>query len=314
MNLSDVLWVEKYRPKEIDDCILPEKHKKFFKSVIKSGSLPNLLLHSVEPGVGKTTISLILTKKLGYETLTINGSKESTIDILRDKIEKFASSISFDSARKCVIIDEADGLSSKFQQALRGFIEEYSSNCSFIFTCNSLDKILKPIQSRFGIISFDYQKTLVKEELWKQCLVRCLYILNQEGVEYDKKGIANLVKDYSPEFRELIGALQVKAHEGEGTIKDYSFSREDEIDALFELIKTKKLKECFEWVAKHPDINIQSIIDKFNKNIYTLMDIKSQPNIFLDLNDYQMNAMKVNNPEINLRAFLVVLMHQYNFK
>ena len=197
---NETLWVEKYRPKTLDDCILPKKIKEDLQAFIEKGDIPNLIFHSRNSGVGKTTVARALVDQLGYDVLFINASLENGIDVLRNKIATFASTVSLVASKKCVILDEADQLSQAMQPALRGFIEQFSTNVRFIFTCNYVNKLLPAILSRCAVIDFNIPSA-ERKELMKMSLARLEYILRNEGKEYNQKAVAKVLVAHFPDLR-----------------------------------------------------------------------------------------------------------------
>ena len=204
---TDFLWVEEYRPAKIDDCILPPSLKTLFKSFIKKGELSNLLF-SGTPGIGKTTVAKALCEELNCDWIMINGSEEGGIDVLRNKIKNFASTVSLSGGKKVVILDEADYLNPQSTQpALRGFIEEFHANCRFILTCNFKNRIIEPLHSRFSNIEFRINPK-DKPKLASQLFSRAAYILKEQNVDFEEKVLAELIKKHFPDFRKLINELQ----------------------------------------------------------------------------------------------------------
>src|SRR5210317_760973 len=205
--MEHLLWTEKYRPKNINDCILPERLKKPFQEYVNQGNIPNLLL-SGGAGVGKTTVAKAMCEEIGCDYLVINGSDESGIDTFRTKIKNYASSMSLAGGRKVIIIDEADYLNpNSTQPALRNAIEEFAGNCSFIFTCNYKNRIIEPLHSRCAVVEFSL-KSNEKADMAKQFMQRIEYVLNTEKVKFEKPVIANLITKHFPDFRRVINELQ----------------------------------------------------------------------------------------------------------
>ena len=204
---DNILWVEKYRPQKVSECILPDQLKEPFESYVSSGNIPNLLLCG-GPGMGKTTIAKAMCKEIGLDYLVINGSQESGIDLLRVKLENYCSSVSLIGGRKVVIIDEADYLNPQSTQpAMRGFIERFADNCSFIFTCNYLNRIIDPIHSRCSVIEFKVDKK-ESPKIAQQLLERIIIILNENKVEFNEKVVVELIMKYYPDFRRTLNELQ----------------------------------------------------------------------------------------------------------
>ena len=204
---DEFLWAQKYRPRKIDDCILPERMKTLFKEFLEQGQIPHFLF-SGPAGIGKTTVAMALCAELGADFLFINGSEESGIDVLRGKVKKFASTMSLSDQKKIVLIDEADYLNANSTQpAMRSLMEEFSSNCRFILTCNLKHKIIEPLHSRCTVVDFKIEAD-EKKSLMTQMAKRCVSILEQENIEYDKAVIAPIVQRTFPDFRKLLNKLQ----------------------------------------------------------------------------------------------------------
>lgn len=310
---NNFLWVEKYRPQTIDECILPESLKKTFKEFIESGQLPNFLFCG-GAGVGKTTVAKALCNEIGAEYLFINGSEESGIDTLRTKIKNFASTISLTDSKKVVILDEADYLNpNSTQPALRAFIEEFSSNCRFIFTCNYKQKIIEPLHSRCAVVDFKIENT-EKPALATEFFKRTTNILKTEGIEYDQKAVAELVSKYFPDFRRVLNELQRYSVSGKIDSGVLINLTEESFRELIKNLKAKNFTEVRKWVAKNGDsdgINIfRQLYDSANSNI----EVASIPQLVLILADYQHKAAFVADHEINLMAALTEIMAQCKFK
>ena len=204
---TDFLWVEEYRPKTIDDCILPQSLKTLFQSFIDKGEISNMLF-SGTPGVGKTTVAKALCEQMNCDWIMINGSEEGGIDVLRNKIKNFASTVSLSGGKKVVILDEADYLNPQSTQpALRGFVEEFHKNCRFILTCNFKNRIIEPLHSRFSNIEFRINNK-DKPKLASQLMDRAIYILKEQNIEYEDKALVGLITKHFPDFRKLINELQ----------------------------------------------------------------------------------------------------------
>lgn len=310
--MNEYLWVEKYRPQKIDECILPKDLKETFKQFIASGELPNFLF-SGGAGIGKTTVAKALCNEIGAEFLFINGSEESGIDTLRYKIRGFASTISLTDSKKVVIIDEADYLNANSTQpALRGFIEEFSSNCRFIFTCNFKNKIIEPLHSRCAVIDFNIENS-EKPALAAEFFKRATSILKQEGIEFDQKVVVELVTKYFPDFRRILNELQRYSVSGKIDSGILVNLTEESFKELIKALKEKNFTEVRKWVAKHGDESINTF-----KHLYDTASINveqsSIPQLVLILADYQYKAAFVADSELNLMAALTEVMAQCKFK
>lgn len=306
------LWVEKYRPQTIEDCILPEATKATFKEFLKKGEVPNLLLCGTA-GTGKTTVARALCEELGCDYIVINGSDEGRqIDTLRTKIKSFASSISFESKTKVVIIDEADYLNREsVQPALRAFIETFSENCRFIFTCNYKQKIIDPLHSRTTVIEF---KTDKKDQpvLASKFMKRMQFVLDSEGVTYKDKVLAELLMKYIPDYRRVLNELQ--RYSSSGTIDEGILSNISDINTkdLINSLKDKDWKKMRQWVANNVDTDPQGIFRYIYDSL--LPEIKTIPQMVLLIADYQYKAAFVADQEINLTACLTEIMASIQFK
>lgn len=306
------LWVEKYRPQTIEDCILPDKTKATFKEFLKKGEVPNLLLCGTA-GTGKTTVARALCEELGCDYIVINGSDEGRqIDTLRTKIKSFASAVSFESKTKVVIIDEADYLNREsVQPALRAFIETFSENCRFIFTCNYKQKIIDPLHSRTTVIEF---KTDKKDQpvLASKFMKRMQFVLDAEGVTYKDKVLAELLMKYIPDYRRVLNELQ--RYSSSGTIDEGILSNISDINTkdLISSLKDKDWKKMRQWVANNVDTDPQGIFRYIYDSL--LPEIKTVPQMVLLIADYQYKAAFVADQEINLTACLTEIMASIQFK
>ena len=306
------LWVEKYRPQTIEDCILPEKTKATFKEFLKKGEVPNLLLCGTA-GTGKTTVARALCEELGCDYIVINGSDEGRqIDTLRTKIKSFASAISFENKTKVVIIDEADYLNREsVQPALRAFIETFSENCRFIFTCNYKQKIIAPLHSRTTVIEF---KTDKKDQpvLASKFMKRMQFVLDAEGVTYKDKVLAELLMKYIPDYRRVLNEMQ--RYSSSGTIDEGILSNISDINTkdLITSLKDKDWKKMRQWVANNVDTDPQGIFRYIYDSL--LPEIKTVPQMVLLIADYQYKAAFVADQEINLTACLTEIMASIQFK
>jgi len=305
------LWVEKYRPRNLDHCILPQDQKDFFQVFLDKGEIQNMLLCG-SAGVGKTTVARALCEQLETDYIIINGSEESGIDVLRTKIKQFASSVSFSGKTKVVILDEADYLNpNSTQPALRAFIEEFSSNCRFIFTCNFKNRIIAPLHSRCAVVEFKLTKE-DKPKIAAKFMKRLKLILENENIAYDEKVVATLLMKYFPDYRRILNELQRYSVAGkidEGiliNISDASFND------LVSSLKDKDWKKMRSWVVNNSDQESTAI---FRKIYDQLVDQVIQvPQLVLLLADYQYKAAFVVDQEINLVACLTEIMAAVEFK
>ena len=312
MNPEQFLWVEKYRPHTISDCILPEEVKTTFQQFIAKKEIPNLLLTG-SAGTGKTTLARALCEELECDYIVINGSDEGRqIDTLRTKIRNFASAVSFEGKTKVVILDEADYLNREsVQPALRAFIETFSSNCRFIFTCNYINRIITPLHSRTTVVDFKIVPS-DRPQLAAKFLQRMQHILSNEGIEYSEKVLAELLMKYFPDYRRVINELQ--RYSVAGKIDEGVLSNFQEINAkqLIEALKDKDWKKMRQWVSNNVDTDPQGIF----RQIYDIVlpEIKSIPQLVLLIADYQYKAAFVADQEINLVACLTEIMANVEFE
>jgi len=310
--MEQLLWTEKYRPKKIQDCILPERLKTPFQEYVNQGKIPNLLL-SGGAGVGKTTVAKAMCEEIGCDVMVINGSDESGIDTFRVKIKNFASSMSLAGGRKVIIIDEADYLNpNSTQPALRNAIEEFAGNCSFIFTCNFKNRIIDPLHSRCAVIDFQL-KSNEKSQMAAQFFKRIQQVLQSENVEYDDKVIAELVKKHFPDFRRVINELQRYSQLGKIDTGILAQIVDVSINDIIKFIREKDFGAIRKWVASN-DVDSTTFFRKLYDNLYEVLKPQSIPQAVLILADYQYKQAFVADQEINTVACLVELMVNCEFK
>ena len=313
MNVSDeqFLWVEKYRPHNLEDCILPTEQKATFQEFIEKGEIQNMLLCG-GAGMGKTTVARALCEELGTDYLIINGSEESGIDVLRTKIKQFASTVSFTGKTKVIILDEADYLNpNSTQPALRGFIEEFSANCRFIFTCNYKNRIIAPLHSRCAVIEFKYSKA-EKPKIAAKFMKRIQFILENENISFDEKVIAALLMKYFPDYRRIINELQ--RYSASGTIDEGILAKVGEVNTqeLIASLKGKDWKAMRQWVVNNIDNDPQGMFRKMYDELIPV--VVQVPELVLILADYQYKSAFVADHEINLVACLTEIMATVKFK
>lgn len=310
--MEHLLWTEKYRPKKIVDCILPERLQKPFQEYVNQKNIPNLLL-SGGAGVGKTTVAKAMCEEIGCDYLVINGSDESGIDTFRTKIKNYASSMSLAGGRKVIIIDEADYLNpNSTQPALRNAIEEFAGNCSFIFTCNYKNRIIEPLHSRCAVVDFAL-KNNEKAEMAKQFMQRIEYVLNTEKVEFEKPVIANLITKHFPDFRRVINELQRYSQFGKIDTGILAQIGDAKLDDIIKHIKAKDFGAIRKWVGAN-DIDSNTFFRQLYDALYETMKPKSIPQAVLIIADYQYKNAFVADGEINLVACLTELMANCEFK
>jgi DNA polymerase III delta prime subunit len=308
------LWVEKYRPQTIDECVLPDALKKTFKEYIAQGELPTFLF-SGTAGVGKTTVAKALCNEIGAEYIMVNGSEEGrSIDVLRTTIKGFATTVSLTDAKKIIIIDEADYMNAQsVQPALRSFIEEYSNNCRFIFTCNYKNKIIEPLHSRCAVIDFKIENK-DKQVLAGTFFKRATQILKQEGIEFDPKVVAELVTKHFPDYRRMLNELQRYSVSGKidsGILLNMS---EESYKDLVKNLKEKNYAEVRKWVGKNSDADTVALFRELYDTSATHLEAGSIPSLVLVLADYQYKAAFVADHELNIMAALTEIMMQCKFK
>lgn len=306
-----ILWVEKYRPKTIEDCILPENIKSTFQEYVNKKEIPNLLL-SGTAGVGKTTIAKAMCEEVGCDYIVINGSSERGISVMQTQVMNYATSMSLSGGRKVVILDEADNLTPDAQKALRGMMEEVSVNCSFIFTCNFKNRILDAIHSRCTVVDFKLNGS--KQKMAAAFFKRVEWILDQEGVNYDKQVVAAVITKHFPDNRRILNELQ--RHSVSGSIdKDILASVSDvQLNELVSSIKNKDFASCRKWVTNNIDNDMSRIIRSIYDTLYEKLKPNSVPQMVLILAKYQYQAAFVADHEINLIACLTELMVECEFK
>ena len=312
---NDFLWVEKYRPKTIEDCILPTDVKTTFQSFIDKGEIPNLLL-SGTAGVGKTTIAKALCNELGVDSYVINGSDEGRfLDTVRNQAKTFASTVSLtsESRHKVLIIDEADNTTPDVQLLLRASIEEFQKNCRFIFTCNFKNKIIEPLHSRTTVIDFNVRGKS-KQALAAQFFERCRDILTREEVRFNDKVVVEIIQKYFPDFRRTLNELQRYSSTGSIDTGILATLGDANIDSLVLFLKDKKFAEVKKWVTQNLDSDATIIMRKLYDNLSPMMDGPSVAAAVLIIAEYQYKSAFVVDQEINLLACLTQIMLECNFK
>lgn len=309
--MEHLLWTEKYRPQTIEDCILPDRLKKPFQEYVNQKEIPNLLL-SGGAGVGKTTVAKAMCNEIGCDFMVINGSDESGIDTFRTKIKNYASSMSLSGGRKVIIIDEADYLNpNSTQPALRNAIEEFASNCSFIFTCNYKNRIIDPLHSRCAVIDFGL-KNGEKAKMAAAFFKRIQTILQSESVDADDKVLAELIKKHFPDFRRVLNELQRYSQFGKIDTGILTQIADVSIDELSKNIAAKDFGAIRKWVASH-EIDNTTLFRKLYDTLYDTLKPQSIPQAVIILADYQYKAAFVADQEINTVACLTELMVSCEF-
>ena len=311
--MEDFLWTEKYRPKTIGECVLPDALKQTLSEFISKGDIPNLIL-SGGPGVGKTTAAKAMLDELGLTYMFINGSEESGIDVLRTKIKNFASTVSLHGGRKYLILDEADYLNPQTTQpALRGFIEEFHKNCGFILTCNYKNRLIPPLHSRCSVVDFTIQKS-EKKELAEQFFKRVMNVLVVEDVKFEPKAVAEVINKFFPDWRRVLNELQRYSVSGRidaGILVDIS---EVNIKELMHSMKQKEFTNVRKWIVNNIDNDPTRLFRRLYDNLYDYMDGSSIPHVVVILGEYQYKAAFVADQEINMLACLTEIMARGKFK
>lgn len=310
--MEQLLWVEKYRPKKVEDCILPDAIKATFQEYVNRKEIPNLLL-SGTAGVGKTTIAKALCEQVGCDYIVINGSDESGIDVLRNKIKNYASSVSLMGGRKVVIIDEADYLNpNSTQPAMRGAIEEFASNCSFIFTCNFKNRIIDPIHSRCSVIDFKVNGS--RQKMAADFFKRVEWILEQENITYDKKVVAAVITKHFPDNRRVINELQRYSVSGTIDAGILSNIADIQLESLTTSLKEKDFASVRKWVTNNLDNDPVKIYRKLYDTLYGVLKANTVPQLVLILAKYQYQSAFVADHEINMVACLTEIMVECEFR
>lgn len=310
---TNALWVEKYRPQSINECILPASLKAVFNDMVEKGVPQNLLL-SGGAGCGKTTVAKALCNEVGADWIMVNCSEDGNIDTLRTRIRNFASTVSFAGGNKVVILDEFDYANSQsMQPALRGFIEEFANNCRFILTANFKNRIIQPIHSRCTCINFSFSKEDMAR-MNAEYMKRCMGILQDEGVGYEKEVLARLIMRYSPDFRRILNELQ--RYSVAGTIDVGVLATEGDVNIgdLMSSMKSKNFNEVRSWVVQNLDNDHTRIFRKIYDALSEHLESKSIPAAILIIAEYQYKSGFVVDQEINMTACLVELMMECAFK
>jgi len=313
--MSDFIWVEKYRPKTIEDCILPENIKKTFRDFLNTGEIPNMLLAG-PPGIGKTTVAKALCIELGVDYYVINGSDEGRfLDTVRNNARNFASTVSLSSEakHKVIIIDEADNTGNDVQLLLRAFIEEFANNCRFIFTCNYKNKILEPLHSRCAVVEFGI-KGKEKAQIASQFFKRLNDILELERVEADKKVLAELINKHFPDWRRVLNECQRYAVSGKIDSGILASFTDINVNDVIKNLKTKNFPEVRKWVNSNLDNDSTVLLRRVYDALYEVLDGPSIAAAVLIVSKYQYQSAFVADQEINLLAALTEIMVECTFK
>ena len=313
--MSDFIWVEKYRPTTIDECILPKGIKKTFQDFVERGEIPNMLL-SGPPGIGKTTVAKALCNQLGADYYVINGSDEGRfLDTVRNNAKNFASTVSLtsESKHKVIIIDEADNTTSDVQLLLRASIEEFSKNCRFIFTCNYKNKIIDPLHSRCTVVDFSINKK-DKPTIATQFFSRLTNILEQEKIETDKKVVAQLINNHFPDWRRVLNECQRYSVSGKIDSGILAVFSDVAVNDLIKNLKEKNFSEVRKWVVSNLDNDTSMLLRRIYDSLYDSLEHSSIPAAVLIIAKYQFQIAFVADQEINLLAALTEIMVECEFK
>lgn len=311
VNHNEFVFAQKYRPKTLSECILPETVKARLQAFVDKGDIPNLLFCGSR-GIGKTTVAYALMNDLGLDCYKINASMDRGIEVLRNEILQYASSVSLVEGRKFVILDEADNLTVSYQQALRSFTEEFSSNCGFIMTANYPQKIIDPLKGRFIEISFSHPKE-ERKSLLMQTAVRIVKILKEEQIKVDPVVIKKLVERIYPDIRTILNKIQEYAVSGviDASILDRDISK---YDNLLSYLHEKKFNDVRKWVADNSEVGISVIAEQMYNPITEKIEQRSIPMLVKIINEYDYRSYFVVNKEINIMAMLTDMMSELNWR
>jgi len=306
------LWVEKYRPKTVADCVLPDRLKSVFQEFVNKGEFPHLILAGTA-GTGKTTVAKALCEELGMDYLFLNGSDENGIDTFRMKIKGYASSMSLMGAKKAIIIDEADYLNANsVQPALRGAMEEFEDNCRFIFTCNYKNRIIEPLHSRSTVIDYKL-KAEEKPKMARDFMRYVEHILKTEAIPYNGKVVAEFIMKHFPDFRKTINELQTYALRGQIDEGILSMSSDVSLANLVRALKDRNFRDMRQWVSQHGNEDAARLYRKIYDALYDILKKESIPPAVIILAKYQYQAAFVADQELNLTACLTEMMAECEF-
>jgi DNA polymerase III delta prime subunit len=310
---SDFIFVEKYAPQKVEQCILPQSIKDFFIDVRNSGKVPNMIL-SGPPGIGKTSTIKALANELDRDFMIINGSDERSIDIIRNKVKNYASTLSLsNTGKKILLIDEADNLTNDAQLALRASIEELQTNCTFVFTCNYKNKLIPPLHSRAAVIDFSIP-TKEKPKLAAEFMKRINEILTTEKIEYDTSAIVGLINKYFPDFRRTLNEIQRYSSGGKVDSGILANVADIKVSNLVDFMKNKNFTEVRKWVVQNMDNDPNIVLRKVYDTLYEYALESTIPAAILIISKYQYRSAFVADNEINLLACLTEVMCEVEWK
>lgn len=311
-SVTNLLWVEKYRPKTLSDCILSTDLGIIFNGMIKDGKIPNMLLYG-KAGTGKTTVAKAIANDINSEYILINCSEENGIDTLRTKIRQYASTVSLNGNQKIVILDEFDYANAQsIQPALRGAIEEFHKNCRFIITCNYKNRVIDPLHSRCTAIDFTIPSA-ERAQIAGKMLKRAEYILESENIPFEKQVVANLIKKHFPDFRRIINEMQKYSSSGKIDIGILAQNSTESFKELISFMKKKDFASCRKWVIQNIDLNTSEFYRKLYDDLYTSLKSNSIPQAILIIAEYQYKSAFAMDQEINTMALIVQLMLECEF-
>lgn len=304
MAREQFLFTERFRPQTVDDCVLPQRMKDEFNKYVEQKAIPNLLLTG-RPGVGKTTVALAMCKQIDADVMLVNCSLEGNIDTLRNDIKNFSTTVSFKGKRKYCILDEIDSTSPLFQPALRTFMEQYSSNCGFILTCNNLTKVIKPLHSRCVTINFNFSPD-EKLDILKGIIKRCIFILKGEGIEYENDALTKLVIKFYPDFRRILNELQRYKKIDSSVLATVQI--EESVETLIKFIQKKDFKEARKWIGENNDIPANELFSAIYRAATKYFQPAGIAQLTVLLAEYQYKSAFVIDQEINTAAFVAEVM------